>query len=94
MRVTFTIGQGNKISICFNFKALTSVGEDSTILLRQIAFISKRFELSHVFQSSPQIVYSMFFFLLLDSFSVTVNRPNLFANVGFIQIDQTVYIYI
>ena len=42
---------------------LSSVGEDSTILLRQIAFISKRFELSQVFQKqSSNCLQSVFLF--------------------------------
>ena len=42
---------------------LSSVGEDSTILLRQIAFISKRFEVSQVFQKqSSNCLQSVFLF--------------------------------
>ena len=42
---------------------LSSLGEDSTILLRQIAFISKRFELFHVFQKqSSNCLQSVFLF--------------------------------
>ena len=42
---------------------LSSVGEDSTTLLRQIAFISKRFELFQVFQKqSSNCLQSVFLF--------------------------------